>query len=342
MNEEKKNITSFCFSGGWAAKLEPGRLNETVLKHGTTSDKLLVSFKNSDDACVYQLNDEQKLLSTVDVITPMVDDPYTFGQIAAANSLSDIFAMGGKVLYALNVCSFPKEMSNSDSEAIIEGALSKLSEVNAPLAGGHTISEPSLLFGLSVNGIIDDNEYFANDMAASEQSLILTKPYGIGILYSANKNNLLTKKEYDLWIKTMTTLNYNSSQIAKKYISTMTDVTGFGLLGHAYEVAKASNISIEIDSKQIKYLPKVEEFAAEGYITGASYTNYNYLKEFITSNCDEMTDLLLCDPQTSGGLLLFVDTSKKDILLDELISNGIDAYCIGTTKEKSDNYLYLK
>lgn len=342
MNDEKKNITSFCFSGGWAAKLEPGRLNETVIKHGSTSDKLIVSFENSDDACVYQLTDELQLLSTVDVITPMVDDPYTFGQIAAANSLSDIFAMGGKVIYALNVCSFPKEMASSDADNIIKGALSKLQEINVPLAGGHTISEPSLLFGLSVNGIIDDNKYFSNDMAKPNQAVILTKPFGIGILYAANNNGLLSTKDHKTWIDTMTTLNYRSSQIAKKYISTMTDVTGFGLIGHAYEIAKASNISIEFDYNKIEFLPNAANYAKDGYITGASYTNYDYLKEFIVSEYDETTNLLLCDPQTSGGLLLFVDLDKKDELLSELHENNITAYCFGMTSEKKDNYIYLK
>ncbi len=218
------------------------------------------------------------MVSTVDVITPIINDPYLFGQIAAANSLSDVFAMGAKVLYALNVCSFPKEMAGSDAELIIEGALSKMAEIKAPISGGHTISEPSLLYGLSVTGLIEDGKYISNKIGKPKQTLILTKPFGIGISYAANNAGLLDEKAYQTWIETMTTLNYQSSQIARKYVSTMTDVTGFGLIGHAYEIASASKLTMEIDYSKIKMLDKVEEYAKEGYLTAASYNNYNYLK----------------------------------------------------------------
>lgn len=250
--------------------------------------------------------------------------------------------MGAKPLYALNVCSFPKEMDKEDSELIISGALNKLNEVNTVLAGGHTINEPSLLFGLSLTGIIEDQKYFSNDMAKENQSIILTKPFGIGIIYSANNNGKVNKENYQKWIDVMTTLNYKASQIAKKYISSMSDVTGFGLYGHSFEIASASNISIDIYYNKIKFLDDVEKHAKAGFITAASYTNYEYLKPFIQSDYGELKNLILCDPQTSGGLILFVDEDKKDALLKELHDNDIDAYEIGNTRKKDDNYIYLK
>lgn len=317
-------------------------MKETIFKYGTTDENLLVSFTNNDDASVYRLSDKQYLVSTVDVITPIINDPYIFGQIAAANSLSDVFAMGAKPIYALNVCSFPKEMDKEDSEAIISGALNKLNEANTVLAGGHTINEPSLLFGLSVTGLIEDQKYFANDMAKENQSIILTKPFGIGIVYSANNNGEVSDEDRQKWIDVMISLNLKASQIGKKYVSTMSDVTGFGLVGHAYEIASASNISIDIFYDRIQFLDNVESYAKKGYITGASYTNYEYLKQFINSEYSEVEDLILCDPQTSGGLILFVDNSKKDELLKELHQNNIDAYYIGNSKKKDDKYIYIK
>lgn len=340
--KEKKDITSFCFSGGWAAKLGPGGLKETIFEYGKVDENLLVSFTNNDDASVYRLSDNQYLVSTVDVITPIINDPYIFGQVAAANSLSDIFAMGAKVLYALNVCSFPKEMDIDDNGLIISGALSKLNEIGAVLAGGHTINEPSLLFGLSVTGIIEDQQYFANDMAKPNQSIILTKPFGIGVAYAAHKAGLLSKESEQQWIDTMITLNYKASQIAKKYISTMSDVTGFGLFGHGYEIASASNISLEIFYDKIKFLDNVQDYANQGFITGASYSNFDYLKKYIDTQHTDLESLLLCDPQTSGGLILFVDHDKRDALIDELQSNDIDAYYIGESKEAQDKVIYLK
>ena len=276
------------------------------------------------------------------MITPIINDPYVFGQIAASNSLSDIFAMGGKVLYALNVCSFPKELDSKDSQLILEGALSKVIEANALITGGHTINEPSLLFGLSVTGIIEDGKYFSNNMAKPNQSIILTKPYGIGIYNVANNNEQLNDKQYKQWIDTMITLNDKTSLIAKKYISTMTDVTGFGLIGHAYEVAKASNLSITIDYDKVLMFDKVEDYAKAGYLTGSSYSNLNYLKDFITSTYEELYNLILCDPQTSGGLLLFVDKDKEEYLLHELNDEGIVATTIGYTKDKDEYYIHVE
>lgn len=338
----KKDITSFCFSGGWAAKLEPGGLENTIKKYGKTDHNLVVSFDNSDDAAIYKLDDDKMLVSTVDMITPIINDPYLFGQIAAANSLSDVFAMGGKVLYALNVCSFPKEMDLRDADKIIEGALSKMNEIGAVIAGGHTIAEPSLLFGLSVTGMIEDGKYFANDMAKPKQTLILTKPFGIGVAYAANNNGLLSDSERETWLKTMTTLNYKASQIARKYVSTMTDVTGFGLIGHAYEIACASKLTFEIDYNKINFLANVETHVSNGLLTGASYTNYDYLKDKISSTRFENDLLLLCDPQTSGGLLLVVADDKKDELLQELQSNDIVAYEMGRTVAKKEKHIVVK
>ena len=322
--------------------MEPGRLTETLINQQIMNDDILVGFANSDDAGVYRLSDEQYLVSTVDIITPIINDPYIFGQIAAANSLSDVFAMGAKVLYALNVCSFPGEMGNDLVNKIMAGALSKMAEINAPIIGGHTISEPSLLFGLSATGLIDDGKYFANDMGKAEQSLILTKPLGIGVYSVAYQDKLLAPSEYQTWVKTMTTLNYQASQIARHYIATMTDVTGFGLLGHAYEVAQASHITMEIEYDKIKFLGGAVKLAQDGYLTGASAGNYEYLKKHLISSYDEFTSLLLCDPQTSGGLLLLVDKDKEDALMNELKANDIDAYVIGSTKKRGEKELIIK
>lgn len=319
----------------------PGGLNTTLNFNQIKDDNVLVSYLDNDDASVYRLNEEQYIVNTVDVITPIVDDPYIYGQIAAANALSDVFAMGAKVLCALNICSFPSELTNEDKRLILDGAVLKVNEVNATITGGHTISEPSLLFGLSVTGILNNEKYFTNNMGTTDCDILITKPFGIGILYSANNNGLLDKGDYQKWINVMTTLNFNASQIAKKYIATMTDVTGFGLIGHSYEIAHASNITFEIDYNLIPFLEKVPDFAKSGYITNASYVNYEYLQNKMISNYDDNTNLLLCDPQTSGGLLLLVPKHKTEALINEFNDNNLFIKKIGITKEKSDFYINI-
>jgi selenide,water dikinase len=251
--------------------------------------------------------------------------------------------MGAKPLYCLNFCSFPKDLEESDAIKIMEGALSKVNEANCNIVGGHTLNEPCLLYGLSVTGIISDKErIFANDKALAKQSIILTKKIGVGILYNAYTRNLLDDNTYHEWIKTMTTLNDKASYIASKYISTMTDVTGFGLLGHGYEVALASNVCLNIKYDKVQLLPQVLDLVEQELFTAGSYANLDYLKDHMNTNCDINKQLLLCDPQTSGGLLLFVDKDKEQLLLDELLENNRDAFVIGETTEYSGKYISVE
>ena len=285
------------------------------------------------------------LVQTIDFITPVVDDPFLYGQIAAANSLSDVFAMGGDIKTALNLvgfdnCHHDKETLNE----ILKGGESKIKECGGVLAGGHTIETPEMLYGLSVTGIMNPKDIIRNNTIKKDDVIILTKPLGMGILTTAIKADLIPLELTLEIAKILSTLNYESSLIAREIgVNAMTDVTGFGLLGHLYEMS-ANNFSIEIEFKKVPFLKEAINQAAMGIIPAGSYNNQLFLENKVKFekklNFDEQ--MILFDAQTSGGLLISVSNEKAQKLLNKMHNKGINAKVIATVKEFKEFPLIVK
>lgn len=296
----------------------PGDLKQTLCDLNEKNEQVLVGFDTSDDAGVYKLDDNLALVQTVDFITPVLDDPYIFGQIAAANSLSDVFAMGGDVKTALNIVGFDK--TNVPKEAlseILKGGFEKIKECGGVLLGGHTIETPEMYYGLSVTGTIKPNEIIKNSGAKIKDVLVLTKPLGMGILTTAIKRDLLDINLIKHCANIMASLNYLPSKIMRKYkISSCTDITGFGLLGHAFECI-TSDISFSISSFDVPVVKEAFEFAKNGVIPGGTKRNMKFIEDkamFLNKDIENMK-VILCDAQTSGGLLIAMnkDDAKEYI-----------------------------
>lgn len=309
-----------------------------------TFDKnLIVGIDTSDDAAVYKINDDTAIIQTLDFFTPIVDDPYIFGQIAATNSLSDIYAMGGKPLLALNITCFPSCMDIEILGEILRGGAEKVIEAGAIIAGGHTVDDKEPKYGLSVMGIVHPDKILPNANSKPGDVLILTKPIGTGVINTALKGEIAEKKHIDMAVKYMTQLNKYAYDVAKDYnINACTDITGFGLVGHAFEMAEGSGVSIYLDSSSIEFIEGAEEFAKMGLIPAGAYRNRKHVEgkvEELTSK-EHIIDLLY-DPQTSGGLIYSLPESDALKLLRELKNNGIDAYIAGYVTEKKDKYIYI-
>ncbi len=280
---------------------------------------------SNEDAAIFKIDESKALVQTVDIITPVVDDPYYYGQIAAANSLSDVFAMGGEVLTAMNIVGF--DGCNQPKEAlklILDGAKSKIEECGGTLVGGHTIETPEMLYGLSVTGIIEPNKIYKNNTLRVGDVIILTKPIGVGILTTALKADMIDDNLVKYIAKLLSQLNYKASQIMKRYdTSACTDVTGFGLLGHLLEMV-ANKFTIKIDKKSVPIIDGAFDMADMGIIPVGTYNNMEYLSdkvEFINSRRD---DIILYDAQTSGGLLISVSQKDAPALLQELKDSGYE------------------
>ncbi len=280
-----------------------------------TSDKLLVGLELSDDAAVYQLNDTQAIIQTLDFFTPIVDDPYMFGQIAAANALSDIYAMGGQPLIALNIVGFPKSLDSSILTEILKGGADKVKEANALLVGGHSVEDNEPKYGLSVTGLVHPNCVWTNSGAAIGDVLVLTKPIGSGILNTALKADLLEEKDIQELMDIMATLNKIAAETLLDFRkSAVTDVTGFGLVGHLLEMAQNSQVSIQLNHEWIPTMDKALENAEMGIIPGGTYKNKKFYSKNveISSGVKEVYEDILHDPQTSGGLIIAMP--KEDAL----------------------------
>lgn len=303
----------------------------------------MVGLEHSDDAAVYQLDEKTALIQTLDFFTPVVDDPYEFGQIAAANSLSDIYAMGGEPILALNIVCFPDSLEPQILTEILRGGQDKVEEAGAILAGGHSVVDAEPKYGLSVTGIVDPNRVMANDGAKVGDRLILTKPLGVGIINTAVKRKLAGKEAERKAIQCMKTLNkYAKDACEGLLVHAITDITGFGLGGHGIEMAEASGVSFEIDRKNLFYLKEAETFAKEGIVPGGTYKN----RAFFMDRCD-LSDLedylqyILFDPQTSGGLLISVDSEDAEIILERLKESEIESAVLGEVKDFSGKYLRI-
>jgi selenide,water dikinase len=290
---------------------------------------LLVGFETSDDAAVYRLSPDTALISTVDYITPPVDDPYWFGQIAAANSLSDIYAMGGKPLVALNLVMFPsKQLDMGFLKEILHGGHDKVVEAGASLAGGHSVDDNEPKYGLAVTGVVHPERLLTNAGVKEEDALILTKPLGSGVLFNANRSKKLPWRELEQILPLLAALNKKSLEIAAQFdVHACTDVTGFAIMGHTLEMAKASDVEINLSYGELPLYPNALEMYQKGETTGSNADNRRLAEGFFKINADLTSEQeeLLFDPQTSGGLLLSVPSSQADDLMKELKAAGVDA-----------------
>ncbi|MDD4141406.1 MAG: selenide, water dikinase SelD [Bacteroidales bacterium] len=331
--------------GGCSAKLSPKLLEELLSDFPTLkNENLLVDVSTHDDAAAYKINDETVLIFTTDFFPPLCSDPYTFGQIAATNALSDVYAMGGKPLMALNLTMFPTaKMPVEVLKNIVKGGYDKVTEAGAMIVGGHTIEDYPPKYGLAVVGTVHPDNLVTNANAVPNDVLILTKPLGVGVVMAAKKVDMADDKIYDLALNQMSTLNAFAASMMRKYhVKCATDVTGFGLLGHAYELAKASDVTLHINTKSLPVLPNVIQLLESGCIPGAAFRNKNYV-ESVSSTATFSELMLCCDAQTSGGLLMCVPSEKAQQLLAELQAcpDTRNSSIIGKVSEKNNVFVSL-
>lgn len=334
----------FCKGGGCTAKLGAGALKKVLDKLPKKEDSnLLVGFDGSDDGAVYKINEEQAIVSTLDFFPPMIEDPYLFGAIAATNALSDIYAMGGSVVSALNIVCFPENEDLNILGKILQGGNDKVMEAGAVLAGGHSIVDEGIKYGLSVTGLVNPNKIWQNKGCKNGDFLVLTKKLGVGIVMTAHRIKEATKESVDEAVESMTFLNKYAADIMHKYpIHACTDVTGFGLLVHLSEMI-GNDFTAQIDSESLPVIAGVENYIEEFYLTAAAQKNRNYMGdrvEFV--NCDFVTEEILFDPQTSGGLLVSLEPEQAELMVEEMKKADIPASIIGRIKNKGERSIIVE
>lgn len=306
---------------------------------------LMVGFDSSDDAAVYRISDELAMIQTVDFFPPVVDDPYTFGQIAATNALSDVYAMGGTPKLAMNLLAFPSCLPLDVVGAILEGGASKVTEAGAVIAGGHSIEDQEPKYGLCVTGYAHPKAILTNSGAREGDLLVLTKALGTGILSTAAKAELLTPEEYREMAGLMTTLNRAAAEaVAPVGAHACTDVTGFGLLGHLKEMAEGCGSSLELWAGAIPIVPKALELARDGIIPGGAYRNMDFVGDDVQADRAVPQEILdvLYDPQTAGGLVIAVPEARGAELLSRLSDAGVPAAAIGRVGPRGERLLRVK
>ena len=305
----------------------------------------MVGFDTSDDACVYRVTDEIAAIHTVDFFTPIVDDPFWFGQIAAANALSDVYAMGGRPAVAMNLLCVPGCLSQETIRKILEGGHAKAVEAGCVIAGGHTIQDNEPKYGLCVTGYVHPDKVLRNVGARPGDALVLTKPLGTGVLTTAAKADLLEPEQYDRLVRSMAQLNAKAAEamLQCREIHACTDVTGFGLLGHADEMASGSGVTIRIYSRRLPLLPGALELAEMGIIPAGAYRNRDYVMPRLSvgENVPQARLDLISDPQTSGGLLIALPMEEAGALVDALRADCPDSAIIGTVLPKTDHTLEI-
>lgn len=342
-----KRLTQLTKASGWAGKIGPDILAQ-VLRHlpKTVDENLIVGLDTADDAAVYKINDDLAIIQTLDFFTPVVDDPYTFGQIAAANSLSDIYAMGGDPTLCMNIVCFPDCLEPEVLSEILKGGLDKVEEAGALLVGGHSVSDDEPKYGLSITGFVNPEKVLTNDNAKVGDVLIITKPIGLGIINTALKGDIADKKSYKEAVEVMSTLNKFGKEavLGIKGVNAVTDITGFGLLGHTLEMAEGSNVSININYRDVPIIDKSLEYARMGLVPAGTYANKKYIgdKVYFDSHVPEDIKDVLYDPQTSGGLLISVSKDDSKKVLDRLKNSNISYGIIGEVQEQGKNLITVK
>lgn len=337
--DEQVRLTSMTHTAGCAAKIGPGTLAGILEQLPKFEDSnLLVGIETSDDGAIYRVSDDLAMIQTLDFFPPMVDDPYTFGQVAAANALSDIYAMGGEPKVALNIVAWPNCVNPKFLGEILRGGADKVKEAGAVLAGGHSIQDDVPKYGLSVTGFVHPDKILKNCGARPGDVLILTKPLGTGIVNTAVKAEMACEEAKQEVIHVMTSLNKKAKQAAEQYeIHACTDVTGFGLAGHSMEMAEGSGVTIVIDTKNLPIQKYAPEYAKMGLIPEGAYKNRGFVGERVDlGTVEEYLQDIFFDPQTSGGLLLSMDPESAERAMRAMKEAGLDtkARIIGSVQEK--------
>ena len=334
-----ENEKLFCKSGGCTAKLGAGILSRVLeqLPRGPENPNLLVGYDSKDDAAVYKMSEDTAFVQTLDFFPPMVDDPYIFGKIAATNALSDIYAMGGEVKTALNIVCFPEKMDLNILGEIMRGGAEKVIEAGGTLAGGHSIADTDVKYGLSVTGIVHPDKIYTNNGARPGDALILTKRLGVGIICTANRVGESSAEAMEAVIESMTTLNKYAAECCKTFeIHACTDVTGFSFLGHLHEMMDGRN-SCHIYADQMPIFEEALRHADEFLLTAAGQRNRNFTGPYVRfENISFAMEEILFDPQTSGGLLIALAKEDAPALLEQLQETGAPARIVGEVTEKAD------
>ena len=334
MDATQPRLTSLAHGGGCGCKLDPAILR-TLLAHQPATapfERLIVGNETSDDAAVWALDDGTCLIATTDFFTPMVDDPYEFGRIAATNAMSDVYAMGGRPIFALAILGMPVGRIAPETVAtILRGGSDQCAAAGIPIAGGHSIDTPEPIYGLAVIGTCPRGHVRRNADARPGDALILTKPIGVGVYSAAIKREALPEGAYADFIATTTLLNRVGPELAADPdVHAITDVTGFGLLGHGLEIARGAGISLTIEAGAVPLLPLAETLASDGFVTGASHRNWASYSEQVAlpPEYPDWRRHLLTDPQTSGGLLIACTPERADAILTQVRGAGFPAAAI--------------
>jgi selenide,water dikinase len=335
VSHAKVKLTSLSNCAGCAAKLRPDLLAELLAGLPKVSSKqVLVGYDTNDDAAVYQLSAEQAVVSTVDFFPPVVDDAYAYGQIAAANAMSDIWAMGAKALFALNLVAFPKELPTSVLKEILAGGADKAREAGIPILGGHSIQSPEPKYGLAVTGLVHPKKVLTNAGAKDGDVLVLTKPIGTGIATTGIKRGVADKQLVKLVTAQMAALNKAAGEVmvsGKFKVNALTDVTGFGLLGHLIEMARGAKHRVVLMAEQVRILPGVPELAIDGVVPGGTKTNLEHALKWVefAGWINEPIQHILADAQTNGGLLASIPAKDIDKAFRAFDKAGVEAFVIG-------------
>ena len=331
-------LTEYSRGAGCGCKIAPKVLEEILEVKDIQNlyPELLVGNETRDDAAVFAIDNGRAIISTTDFFMPIVDDPYDFGAIASINAISDIYAMGGKPLMAISILGWPVDKLSSNIAAqVIEGARSVCEKAGIPLAGGHSIDSVEPIFGLAVTGLVNQDRIKTNNSAKSGNEIYLTKPLGIGILTTAQKKNVAKPEDFQKALDQMLILNDIGMELSQSPgIMAMTDVTGFGLLGHLIEMCEASGVSAEVDYSKVPVIPVIEQYILKEAIPGGTHRNFESYG-FKVSQISYDQKAILCDPQTSGGLLIAVDPDQKSHFMKILSKRGIDPEPIGRMIDKT-------
>lgn len=304
-----------------------------------------MGFESSDDAAVYQINSDQALIQTLDFFTPIVDDPYTFGLIAATNALSDVYAMGGEPTVAMNIVGFPSCLPPVVLKEILRGGAEKVKEAGALLVGGHSIEDKEPKYGLSVSGMVHPNKVWANNTVQDGDVIILTKPLGIGILTTALKEDMISKESEAAIIESMCLLNKYAKEAVESYdVHACTDVTGFGLLGHLLEMVQNTTFSVVVSSEKVPYIAEAKPLGEMGIIPAGAYRNYDHIKAHldVQETVSQVLMDIMCDPQTSGGLLIALPRAQAEEAVQKIKDNGVK-YCeiIATVTQNKNKHIIV-
>ncbi len=328
--------------------MPPGDLDRALCGLEFPTDaNVIVGLERADDAGVYKISDDLALIQTVDFFTPVVDDPYRFGQIAAANALSDIYAMGGVPKIAMNLVGFPlKEMDIGILRKIIQGGLDKIKEADVVLVGGHSVEDSELKYGLSVTGFVHPRKVLTKKDLRPGDRMVITKPLGTGVINTAIKGGLASQEVIERVTQMMTALNREAAEVMQNYpVHACTDITGFGLLGHLAEMVVGSGCSMQIEAVKIPVLPEAIGYAGMGLMPAGAFKNKEFRSGMVefSSSVDPVVQDILFDPQTSGGLLICVDKESADDLVSNLIIKGVvDAVIIGEVINEPKEKIVVK